>query len=296
MAKINPLRRYARIINKLSGRQTYLPFEELQRAVQGLMEEDRAYSQRTLQRDFVVIEEMFGIEIAHRRGKGYYIKERSLMSEDFAKVLSDFELVSTLREDPEMQEYILKEHRQMHYTVDLGDLLAAIRDRRVVRFDYYRPRERVNAHYEVKPHWLKESQQRWYLVGYTDKGLRLFELGRISNCSLSEKTFVREDSVDVPALFSESFGIWNDPKTPVEEIILHYDKLDGEFLKTLPLHHTQELVKEDESGITLRLRLRITNDFRMELLSRSRSVEVLRPEHLRKEICDICRRASERNQ
>ena len=79
--------------------------------------------------------------------------------------------------------------------------------------------------------------------------------------------------MDVPALFRESYGIWNDMNDPVEEVILHYDALDGAFVKTLPLHSTQEILKDDpEEGVTVRVHLRITNDFVMELLSRSRSL------------------------
>ena len=57
----------------------------------------------------------------------------------------------------------------------------------------------------------------------------------------------------------ESFGIWNNPSDPVEEIVLKYDALDGAFVKTLPLHSSQEILSDTSDGITVRLRLRITN-------------------------------------
>ena len=43
------------------------------------------------------------------------------------------------------------------------------------------------------------------------------------------------------------------------------------------------------------LHLRITNDFVMELLSRSRSLEVIRPQHLRERIRNIYEAALQRN-
>ena len=66
-------------------------------------------------------------------------------------------------------------------------------------------------------------------------------------------------------------------------------------MKTLPLHHSQQILSEDETGITVKLRLRITNDFVMELLSRSRSVEVVAPHTLRTRLYDTLRQAAERN-
>ena len=82
---------------------------------------------------------------------------------------------------------------------------------------------------------------------------------------------------------------------PVEEIVLKYDAVDGAFLKTMPLHHTQEILSDTGEGIIVRVRLRITNDFVMALLSRSRSLEVISPRHLRERIRDICAAALERN-
>ena len=83
---------------------------------------------------------------------------------------------------------------------------------------------------------------------------------------------------------------------PVEEVILHYDSLDGAFVKTFPLHETQQILSDDpRTGLTVRLDLKITNDFVMELLSRSRSLEVLAPMHLRERVKKVFDAASERN-
>ena len=57
----------------------------------------------------------------------------------------------------------------------------------------------------------------------------------------------------------------------------------------------KQILSEDKTGITVKLRLRITNDFVMELLSRSRSVEVVAPHTLRTRLYDTLRQAAERN-
>ena len=151
---------------------------------------------------------------------------------------------------------------------------------------------------EIQPYYLKESQHRWYLVGKDRKDgvMKCFALDRMKSVEVLLGKFVRDDNVDVPALFRESYGIWNDIKDPVEDVVLHYDSLDGAFVKTLPLHSSQEVLEDDpEAGVTLRVRLRITNDFVMELLSRSRSLEVIAPEHLRQRIRRVYEAALERH-
>lgn len=107
--------------------------------------------------------------------------------------------------------------------------------------------------------------------------------------------FSRHSDIDIPALYKDCFGIWNDPSIPVEEIILKYDALDGAFVKTFPLHHSQEIISDSDDGLQVRLKLRITNDFVMELLSRGRSIEVIQPLSLRKRLYEVFSNAMERN-
>ena len=220
------------------------------------------------------------------------------MADDYESLLLNFELLSSLDSDIALQKYVLAEHRRPAFNVDISDLLFAIRECHPVEFDYTLVRHGGKVvHKKLRPHFLKESQQRWYLAGFDADGeLKTFGLDRMQNVSVvSDERFVRDENVDIPALFRESFGIWNSPSDPVEEIVLKYDALDGSFVKTLPLHSSQEILSDTTDGLTVRLRLRITNDFVMALLARSRSVEVISPEHLRRRLHDVYVAALERN-
>ena len=87
---------------------------------------------------------------------------------------------------------------------------------------------------------LKESQQRWYLAGYdTDGELKTFGMDRMSHVTvIASEKFRRNEDIDIPSLFRESFGIWNNPSDPVEEIVLKYDACAsiGEFSCCRQLH------------------------------------------------------------
>ena len=146
------------------------------------------------------------------------------------------------------------------------------------------------------PHYLKEDQQRWYLLAY-DKGmLKTFSVDCIRNLSiLYEETFKRNMNINVEELFKDSYGIWNQTDIPVEEIELSYDALDGSFLKSVPLHHSQEVLVDNEEEFRIRLHLRITNDFVMALLARSRSLTVVKPMHLRERVRKVYEEALKRN-
>ena len=302
MAKLSQIRRLAILINKLSAVR-YVPTDALVAHVENTLalydNKDSNYSQRTMQRDFGLIDEMFGIVIRNDKSRGYYIAELDEMTDNYKELLLNFELLSSINTDSVLQKYVLAEHRRNAIRHELiAPLLKAIRKRNPIEFDYTLVRHNGKiVHKRLMPHFLKESQYRWYLIGYdTDGKLKSFGVDRISAINILEDTqFLRDEHIDIPALFRESYGIWNNPEDPVEKIVLKYDSVDGAFVKTLPLHHSQQIPSEDETGITVKLRLRITNDFVMELLSRSRSVEVVTPHTLRTRLYDTLRQAAERN-
>lgn len=301
MTFIDQIRRMVIVVSKLSGVR-YIPAKNLVDYVWQRMSAQYSsyggYTQRTLQRDIQAIEELFGIKVRHDKSQGYYIAEQSKSAANYGELLLNFEILNAIDADSDIGRYILAEHRRNVFSPYIPELITAIRKQHPVSFDYrlVRHEGKVVRKY-LKPYYLKESQQRWYLIGYNENDrLRIFGLDRILSLEVvTRERFVRNDNLDIPALFRESFGIWNDPDDPIEEVMLKYDALDGAFVKTLPLHSTQEIVDEDADGITIRLHLRITNDFVMALLARSRSLEVIAPASLRKRICEICRQAAERN-
>lgn len=301
MAKIHQLRRMAVIIAKLSDGRRLKPsdlLDSVRRSMSVVDDRDEDVSLRTLQRDIATIDELFHITIKCDASGYYHVAERDGISDEYESLLLNFELLSSIDSDSLLQKYVLSEHHRPAFQVDVSEVLNAIRNSHPVEFDYtlFRHGNKM-IRKSVKPYFLKESQQRWYLVGYDSDGkLKTFGMDRISSLSVSgDRTFRRKEDMDIPALFRECYGIWNDPDMPVEEIVLKYDSVDGAFLKTMPLHHTQEILSDTGEGITVRVRLRITNDFVMALLSRSRSLEVISPRHLRERIRDICAAALERN-
>ena len=125
--------------------------------------------------------------------------------------------------------------------------------------------------------------------------LKCFELGRFVSFKVLDEEFSRDESVQAENLFRDCFGIWDDPKMPVEDIRLRFSPLDGRFIKTLPIHSSQKIVAETNEYVEVTLSLKITNDFVMAILSRSSSVEILAPQSLKDRMNAIWAAALERN-
>lgn len=294
---LNQIKRLSAIVNKLSGISEYVSKEELLEAMSGDMAENGSYTLRTLQRDIRTIEEVFGMEIENVKGEGYRIVGWDPVYTDrFKELLSEFEILSTVGSDSGTRDYIIPDQRRMSFSVDIQKVLRSIKQRRKVRFSYSLPRlGGKEVEYLAEPYFLKQSQNRWYLVAMVEEILKCFELGRFVSFKVLDEEFSRDESVQAENLFRDCFGIWDDPKMSVEDIRLRFSPLDGRFIKTLPIHSSQKIVAETNEYVEVTLRLKITNDFVMALLSRSSSIEILAPQSLKDRMNAIWAAALERN-
>lgn len=299
--QVEQMRRMLLILNNIKQRQRISKQELLSRV------NDRLYwiygykevGVRTLERDLEDIESMFCVNISYDRSNNYYIIDRQSRDYDtkMAELLMNFDLLNSLGSENNLSSFVVAEHHRPQHSEWLPSLISAIKNTHPVTFTYidYR-RDNSTFPHRVEPHYLKESNQRWYLLGYEDGILKNFGVDRIRNLEiLSDETFKRSMNIDVDELFRDCYGIWNDPRMPIEDIVLRFSPLDGRFIKSLPIHHSQNIIVDDEKEFRISLRLRITNDFVMELLSRSKSLEVLEPQHLRDEIREIYENAIKRN-
>ncbi len=293
--------RYILIIQKLSGKRKYIPADELISYL-NLQMELRGYevglSIRTLQRDIKDIAEMFDVEIRNYRGYGYYVDERSEETDiRYQELLMNFDLLTSMNQSSQAVGFILPEHHRPKGSDSIPILISAIKEQRFVEFDYILVRKGNQLiSKNIKPHFLKESLGLWYLLALDEHDtLKAYGIDRMQNINVADKTFKRDETINPDELFKHSYGIWDDPSMPVEEIELSYSPLDGKFIKTTPLHSSQKILIDNDIEFRISLRLRITNDFVMALLSRSASLTVIKPPSLRARIRDIYKEAIERN-
>lgn len=300
--RIEGLQRMLVIINKLKGLKRYVPTDELLAYVNQRMEErdGASIALRTLQRDIGDIDKFFGIYISFNdKQNGYGIDEEDdLKKEQYERLLLNFDILNATDRCSNLHTYVLAEHHRPADDNCLPLLIKAIKFSHPVTFQYtYVRKGGETREKQVQPYYLKEDQQRWYLLAYdTDDKLKTFNVDSIHQLQINYgKKFRRDREVDANSLFKDCYGIWNQPDIPVEEIELSYDALDGSFLKSVPLHHSQEIIIDNEQEFRIRLRLRITNDFVMALLSRSRSLTVISPLHLRERVRKVYEEALKRN-
>ena len=123
--------------------------------------------------------------------------------------------------------------------------------------------------------------------------MKTWGLERISNLEVTNSRYQRDIRYNTLS-DKDSFGIYTSPNLPLEDIELSFTPKSGRYIVTRPLHHSQVVLIDDDSEIRIKLHVKLTNDFIMELLSQTDKMTVVSPQHLKDRFREIYLRAIKR--
>ena len=294
MSKRESLSRYNLIIKKL--KQHPASFKEISQYLE-LESEIQGYNFsieiRTFQRDIKDILALYDIEIKYDRYLKAYKIERDEQPEVTARILEAYDIFNSLNISERLSNHIHFEKRKPQGTQNLYGLLHAIQKKVQILFVYDKFWNGELTNRIVEPLALKEFKQRWYLIAkdLKDATIKTFGLDRLSELEISKTTFQTDKEFDPNEHFKYCFGIVGPNDTAPEDIVLLFNRIQAKYIKSLPLHETQEIIEENEKGLLIKLKLFISLDLIMEVLSYGDSVEVLEPTDLREAVKGIYRNA-----
>ena len=271
----------------LINRRKYVSFKEISEAWMRspLNETGDPLSERTFFNHKDAIAGMFGIEILNDRSLGFYIGRSDVGSDETSDwMLHTLCLNNVLHENADMKDRILMEKVPSSERF-LTDIISAMRDFRVIRLCYQSFRHPEPFCFNVRPYCVKYFKQRWYLLGDSDLGLRIYSLDRFVDMEELEEHFEIPKGFDAEEYFGNYFGVIIGEEPEDVKIRVVPDQV--KYFRTLPLHGSQrETVQEDGSSV-FSYHIAPTFDFVQEILSHGADVEVLEPAELRESIADI---------
>lgn len=287
MSKQESLARHRLIIKKLRNNpSTFEEILEKLRMESDLHDLNFEISKRTFQRDLKEIEELYNIEIKNDRSKKvYYISNDSLdeFSERLFEVIDVFQL---LNYNQSISKFVQFSTRKPMGTEHLNGLLYAIQNRfqivlRYKKFDHDETENRL-----VEPYLIKEFKNRWYLRAYDieKKEFRTYGIDRIQAMSISDKKFQFPNKTNPKEHYKDSFGIVGPGDAQPQEILLKFTNNQGQYIRTLPLHPSQQILEENGDEMMVRLKIVPTYDFLFELMSMGANLKVLEPQSLADEM------------
>jgi predicted DNA-binding transcriptional regulator YafY len=291
MTKRDYLTRYLLIIKVLRNRKkaTFDEINEYIRSSFEIIDSSKEISIRTFQRDKNEIRTIFNIDIRCNACNEYYIANDEQTDEFNNRMLEAFDVFNSLSSASSFSRFVLPEKRCSLGTEHIYGLLYAMQNEKLVDFTHLKYHETMPTHRQVEPYSLKEFKGRWYLVckDLKDGKVKTFGLDRISDLNIETQKFSFPENFDAKALFENSYGVINEQKGKPEDIILSIEPFQGKYLKSYPLHESQQVLVDNEDEFRIKLKLYITHDLLMELLSLGQSVKVIQPQCLIDEITNV---------
>ena len=163
----------------------------------------------------------------------------------------------------------------------LMPLLQAIQGKCSLEIVHQKFQSNEASTYAVDPYLLREYRNRWYLIAWSaDKeDFRTFGLDRITSLIVTEKCYVPRNDFDADAFFVHSFGISKMSGNP-QDVIIHCNRLQYEYLVSQPVHPSQVLVQLDEDRYELKMHVLLTFELIQFILGLGSAVKVIAPEKL----------------
>lgn len=288
MSKQDSLLRHKIIIQKLRNHPA--GFKEIQNKLQSeadlLDTENLVTSLRTFQRDLQDIASFYGIIIKYDRSQKFYFIENDAEDEYNERMFEALDVFQALNLNQSFSAYIQFDTRKPKGTEHLNGILYAIQNKFQIQFRYRKFWSDEEELRTVEPYLLKEFRKRWYVFAYDlkQKEFRTFGLDRLSALNISSNKFQFPQKINLREYFKDSFGIVGPSEGTVQDILLKFTNHQGSYIKTMPLHESQQIIKETPDEMLVKLKLIPTYDFLMEILYYGEFVQVLEPKHLADEI------------
>ena len=170
--------------------------------------------------------------------------------------------------------------------------MNAIQSKQTLNFSYQKfSGDKPHETFDFCPLLLREYLGRWYMAGTFAEYTKMFTYGldRITSIVVNNQTFI--PTLAHPAKKFESVvGIAiSEPET----IEFALTASQAKYLKTLPLHKSQQIISETVNEVIFRLEVAPNYELVQRILMLGSEVRVLKPDHLVKQVKDILNGALE---
>ncbi len=176
-----------------------------------------------------------------------------------------------------------EDNRLLRGLQHIAPLYGAILNQRAILLEYQSFKAKKPQQQIYFPYLLKEYRNRWFLLAKCKKTPQLLTLAldRISEFQeLPDERFISYDGIDFDRYFSDLLGVTKSPTDRAHKVILQFDCANAPYVLTKPLHHSQQVLKEDEEGTIVRIDVVLNLELEREILGFGECVKVLSPRNL----------------
>ena len=140
--------------------------------------------------------------------------------------------------------------------------------------------------------WLKEFKNRWFAVGVKDQKLQVqnLALDRIIDAQITDfgtaqsndnQAYIENKSLSPEFYYKDVYGVSVSNNLRPITIKIFVPNLHAPYVKTKPLHHSQQILEENDKGIIVQIRVQHNFEIEKEILGFGEGMIVLEPPKFR---------------
>lgn len=170
---------------------------------------------------------------------------------------------------------------------NIEPLFKAIVNRQVLNVTYH-PYGAPAFDLIFHPHFLKQHNYRWFVIGYNQKrNIKTWNLAldRIENINPVAETFCNA-TLDWDELFAEIVGVTYQKDTPLTQVKLLFAACQKPYVLTKPLHQSQKNRILNSGELEVRIMVRPNYELETLILGFGEKVKVLEPKELKVKVAE----------
>ncbi|MGB5981710.1 MAG: WYL domain-containing protein [Nonlabens sp.] len=167
----------------------------------------------------------------------------------------------------------------------LDDLYQAILKEVVIDLIYQSFKAYAPSSFKLHPHLLKEYNNRWFIVGKREDrdGVVTLALDRILGMDYDFSTRYIPSGLDADTYYNNTIGVTVLDNRNLVDVTFKVNAANAPYVLTKPFHASQEVIeKHQDKSITFKIRVHQNYELERLLLGFGESLEVLKPNRLRR--------------
>jgi predicted DNA-binding transcriptional regulator YafY len=181
------------------------------------------------------------------------------------------------------------DNRYLEGIEHLGKLFHAIMHKQPLEIAYKSFKsEKPNVSF-IHPYYLKQYNNRWYLLGQTERfdSLSVRALDRIVDFKEVDIPFIENTQYDFEEYFEDVIGINKGKNRSPELIRLWFSTSKAPYILTKAIHGSQKVKQNDDNGLVITIEVIPNYELKSLLLSFGNEVKVLSPDWLHQELLNM---------
>jgi len=163
----------------------------------------------------------------------------------------------------------------------MDGIIEAIQGTRAIQLTYHSFDQKAPKMVTLHPYFIKEYRNRWYVIGYhqEEKMIKTYAYDRILEIDQSDSLYIKNTTFDKSKYLSDCIGIGLGSREK-EHIVLQFVPRSGKYVTTQPLHHSQNVMKNDNEAVIISLDVIVNYELISTILSYGNFVRVIEPPSL----------------